>query len=157
VPIPEEQRRWFGESLLLFYTGVTRQAGTILKTQQENIHAKRAVLDQMQQQVHQVAAALQSQQSHHVGEILHEAWQQKKQLANAISNPEIDSMYQCALSAGAIGGKVAGAGGGGFLLLYCPAEKQPEVRRALTEEHKMREMPFALERDGTKVILNVRR
>jgi D-glycero-alpha-D-manno-heptose-7-phosphate kinase len=157
VAIPEEQRRWFGESLLLFYTGVTRKADTILQAQQDNISSKRAVLDQMKQQVSEVAAALQNQQRQEIGMILNTAWEQKKQLARAISNPEIDAMYQCALNAGALGGKVAGAGGGGFLLLYCSPEKQPEVRRALAEKHEMRELPFALERDGTKVILNVRR
>jgi D-glycero-alpha-D-manno-heptose-7-phosphate kinase len=157
IPIPEEQRRWFGESLLLFYTGVTRKADKILSVQQENINAKRAVLDTMRGQVAEVATALQNQQRQEIGTILNTAWEQKKQLATAISNPEIDAMYKCALSAGALGGKVAGAGGGGFLLLYCPPEKQPEVRRALAEKHEMRELPFALERDGTKVILNVRR
>jgi D-glycero-alpha-D-manno-heptose-7-phosphate kinase len=157
VPIPEEQRRWFGESLLLFYTGVTRKADKILSVQQENINAKRAVLDTMRGQVAEVATALQNQQRQEIGTILNTAWEQKKQLASAISNPEIDAMYQCALSAGALGGKVAGAGGGGFLLLYCPPEKQPEVRAALAEKHTMRELPFALERDGTKIILNVRR
>ena len=157
VPIPEEQRRWFGESLLLFYTGVTRKADVILAKQKQNITDKRLVLDSMKAQVEAVSYALQKEQRQEIGTILHEAWEQKKQLADAISNPTIDAMYQSALNAGALGGKVAGAGGGGFLLLYCPPEKHPEVRRVLTEEHNMRELPFALERDGTKVILNVRR
>jgi D-glycero-alpha-D-manno-heptose-7-phosphate kinase len=66
----------------------------------------------------------------------------------------IDEIYQTALKAGAIGGKITGAGGGGFLLLYCPDEKQYSVRRALKH---LRELPFHLESDGSKVILNYRR
>jgi len=75
-------------------------------------------------------------------------------LADQISNGVIDSMYQIARQAGAIGGKITGAGGGGFLLLYCPHEKQDAVRAAL---HELQELPFQLEPDGSKVIFNYRR
>jgi D-glycero-alpha-D-manno-heptose-7-phosphate kinase len=88
-----------------------------------------------------------------LGELLHQSWLLKKQLAGAISNGEIDEMYTAARQAGAIGGKITGAGGGGFLLLYCPFEKQNAVRAAL---HSFQELPFQLERDGTKVIFNYR-
>jgi D-glycero-alpha-D-manno-heptose-7-phosphate kinase len=88
------------------------------------------------------------------GELLHQGWEYKKQLASGISNGRIDAMYQAARRAGAIGGKISGAGGGGFLLLYCPVECQDDVRKALAP---LRELPFALERDGSKAIFNYRR
>jgi D-glycero-alpha-D-manno-heptose-7-phosphate kinase len=78
----------------------------------------------------------------------------KKQLAGSISNGSIDKIYDAARQAGAIGGKLTGAGGGGFLLLYCPHHKQEAVRAAL---NSLQELPFQLERDGTKVIFNYRR
>ena len=87
-----------------------------------------------------------------LGELLHESWLLKKQLAGSISNGIIDEMYITARQAGAIGGKLTGAGGGGFLLLYCPFEKQNAIRAAL----RLQELPFQLEHDGTKVIFNYR-
>jgi D-glycero-alpha-D-manno-heptose-7-phosphate kinase len=78
----------------------------------------------------------------------------KKSLATCISNGCIDELYEKALKAGASGGKVAGAGGGGFLLLYCQPAYQHRVRKALID---LKELPFRLERDGSKVIFNVRR
>ena len=78
----------------------------------------------------------------------------KKQLASKISSSAIDELYDTAREAGALGGKIAGAGGGGFLMLYCPRERQDAVRTAL--QH-LPELPFHLERDGTKVIFNYRR
>ena len=154
ISLPDEQKRRFSESLLLFYTGVTRKADVILSQQKTNIAAKVATLDKMKLQTDAVFHALMSGESHRVGNILDEGWQNKRQLADRITNPEIDTMYESALAAGAIGGKIAGAGGGGFLLLYCPLETQSAVRAALSA---LKELPFALERDGTKVILNARR
>ncbi len=89
-----------------------------------------------------------------IGELLHETWQLKKQLASRISSGDIDALYETARRAGAIGGKIAGAGGGGFLLVYCPPEKQENVRGALSH---LQELPFNLEPDGSKVIFNYRR
>jgi D-glycero-alpha-D-manno-heptose-7-phosphate kinase len=89
-----------------------------------------------------------------IGELLHESWELKRQLASGISNGTIQEMYQTARRAGAIGGKITGAGGGGFLLLYCPHEKQESVRAAL---NPLKETPFKLESDGSKVIFNYHR
>ena len=88
------------------------------------------------------------------GHLLHEGWELKKQMATKISNGRIDEIYAAARKAGALGGKITGAGGGGFLLLYCPRERQYDVRDALSP---LPELPFHLEPDGTKVILNYRR
>ena len=87
--------------------------------------------------------------------LLHEGWLLKTQMANGITDGGIDEIYEAARGAGALGGKLAGAGGGGFLLLYCPLRIQDAVRARLSGV--VREFPFRIERDGTKVIFNVRR
>jgi D-glycero-alpha-D-manno-heptose-7-phosphate kinase len=89
-----------------------------------------------------------------IGELLHTSWELKKTLATQITNKSIDHVYDNARRAGAIGGKITGAGGGGFLLLYCPHEKQDAVRGALS---RLQELPFGLENDGSKVIFNYKR
>ena len=89
-----------------------------------------------------------------VGELLHESWLLKRKLARKISNNAINEMYDMAQKAGAIGGKITGAGGGGFLLLYCPHERQRAVREALDD---FQELAFQSEPDGTKVIFNFNR
>ena len=154
VDLPEEKRRRFGECIMLFYTGITRKADTILSEQRANIDDKREFLDRMKLQVSEVEAALTDGNMNKVGRLMQTGWEWKKQMADRISSVEIDALYESALDAGATGGKIAGAGGGGFLLLYCPPDRQSSVREVLTE---MKELPFSLERDGTKVIFNARR
>ena len=154
VELNEEKRRRFGEALMLFYTGITRQADSILSEQKANIEDKRIALDRMKAQVAEVEAALNEGNMNKVGRLMQAGWDWKKQMAGRISSAEIDTLYESALDAGATGGKIAGAGGGGFLLLYCPPDRQSAVREVLAE---MKELPFSLERDGTKVIFNARR
>jgi D-glycero-alpha-D-manno-heptose-7-phosphate kinase len=150
----EEKRRRFSENLLLFYTGVTRKADNILARQRDNIEARRATLDTIKAQASEIYDVLTNCNINRVGRILDAGWRHKRQLTDRISNNAIDAMYERALDAGAMGGKIAGAGGGGFLLLYCPPDRQSAVRHALRD---LKELPFALERDGTKVIFNARR
>ncbi len=154
VELTEEKRRRFGEALMLFYTGITRQADSILSEQKANIEDKRGALDRMKGQVAEVEATLTEGNMNKVGRLMQAGWDWKKQMAGRISSAEIDTLYESALDAGATGGKIAGAGGGGFLLLYCPPDRQSAVREVLAE---MKELPFSLERDGTKVIFNARR
>ena len=154
VPLVNGKRLRFGESLLLFFTGVTRKADGILAQQKENIEEKRLTLDRLKGQVDEIHDALSEGNLNRIGRILDEGWRHKRELAGGISNPEIDALYDAALDAGAVGGKVAGAGGGGFLFLFCPPDRQAAVREALAG---LQELPFALERDGTKVIFNARR
>jgi D-glycero-alpha-D-manno-heptose-7-phosphate kinase len=144
-------KRRLDECLLLFYTGVTRRSSGILREQKENISKKVENLRQMKQMAYIARDELKAGKLDIIGELLHESWQLKKQLASRISNTTIDAMYEAGLKAGAIGGKITGAGGGGFLLLYCPVEKQEAVRTAL---YPLQELPFDLEPDGTKVIFN---
>ena len=156
VEIGMEKRHRLGESLMLFYTGVTRKADVILSQQKKNIEDKRKSLEAMRQQAYDLRESLLAGDLDAVGRTMHAGWLLKKQLANNISNGHIDEIYQAAVEAGALGGKIAGAGGGGFLLVYCCPECREKVRARLAE-FGMKELPFNLERDGTKVIFNVRR
>jgi D-glycero-alpha-D-manno-heptose-7-phosphate kinase len=148
------RRRQLQDSLMLFYTGVTRQASSVLTEQKQNIDAKLQVLRKMRDQAETLHMCLAESKVSRMGQILKAGWDLKKSLATGISNSSIDELYEKALKAGAAGGKVAGAGGGGFLLLFCPPANQYRVRKALVS---LKELPFGLERDGTKVIFNVKR
>jgi len=141
------------ENMLLYFTGVTRKAETILTEQKDNINHRLPILRKLKEMAHQARESLCAGQIDDLGYLLHESWQLKKQLANGISNNILEDYYETAIRAGAYGGKVTGAGGGGFLMLYCPLEKRESVRAALKD---LRELPFKLEPDGTKVIFNYR-
>jgi D-glycero-alpha-D-manno-heptose-7-phosphate kinase len=153
--------------LLLFYTHRTRKASSILAGQARNIPDRMGVLDRLRDLAHEGAALLASPAADALdrfGALLHEGWLQKTRMADGITDKGIDDLYAAALDAGALGGKLAGAGGGGFLLLYVPLGKQDAVRARLNgpsgangDGRRVRELPIRLERDGTKVILNVRR
>ncbi len=154
VDLENSIRRRFGANLLLFFTGKTRSADAILSEQRANTSQKMELLRGIKQQAAQIRTAIESRQFEEVGKILAQSWQLKKGLASQISNGDIDEMYAKAINAGALGGKISGAGGGGFLLLYCPREKQNQVREALKE---YREFPFFLEKYGSKIIFNMGR
>ena len=114
----------------------------------------RSILREMMSTAYEARDQLQEGNFEAIGNLLHENWQRKKQLASQISNGTIDALYRTARKAGALGGKITGAGGGGFLLLYCPYERRDAVRTALAH---MKELPFKWERDGSKVIFNYQR
>ena len=154
VALSDGQRRLLNQCLLLFYTNRTRQAATILAEQKQNINDRLTILDKMKEMAEQGKEYLLQGDFDDFGALLHEGWVLKKSLATRITNPEIDEMYETALRAGALGGKITGAGGGGFMLLYCPRHRQPALREAFKD---YRELPFHLERDGTKVIFDYRR
>ncbi len=154
IVLDTTQTRKLNENMLLFFTGKTRRADSILKEQVEGIKNSKNVLRRMADMVDVAKSELQSGNLDAIGELLHESWELKKQLASGISNGEIDQMYAAARDAGAIGGKITGAGGGGFFLVYCKHEHQDAVRGALIG---LQELPFNLEQDGTKVILNYKR
>ncbi|MCE7987285.1 MAG: GHMP kinase [Caldilinea sp. CFX5] len=146
-----KQLRKLNQNLMLFYTNVTRKAESVLTEQSQNIDANTQLLCQMKELALSARSALESHAFDDFGALLDESWQLKKRLASRISNQVIDDLYSAARKAGAIGGKISGAGGGGFLLLYCPSHQQDEVRLAL---HSLRELPFRLEPDGSKVIFH---
>lgn len=154
VVLSEDRLRTLNENLLLFFTGITRQSSTILTEQSNAIDQHRQVLRRIKEMAYMARDELKAGNIDAIGEVLHESWQLKKGLARNISNAEIDDIYHVARQAGATGGKITGAGGGGFLLLYCPHEKQDAVRAALCN---LQELPFRIENDGSKVIFNYRR
>lgn len=143
-----------GERLMLFYTGVTRQAQGVLAPQRAAIERNRARLRRMAEQAAVGRELLRDGRFDDFGLLLGEAWQLKRGLDEAITTPAIDRMYDRALEAGAVGGKLAGAGGGGFLLVYCPPERQADVRAALAG---VRELEFRPEREGSLVLMHSRR
>lgn len=146
-------RRQLNSNLLLFYSGVTRKADTILAEQSSNIKSREAVLDELKELARIACRELELGNVHAIGDLLHESWLLKKQLASQISNGMLDDLYNTARKAGATGGKIVGAGGGGFLLLYCHPEHQERVRTALSD---FTELPYNLEESGSKVIFDYR-
>ncbi|MEM8860179.1 MAG: GHMP kinase [Chloroflexota bacterium] len=146
--------RLLNNNTMLFYTGVTRKADNILSEQRENIRSRQEILDEMKSLVYIARKELEQGNPDAIGVLLDKGWQLKKQMASKVSNSTLDAMYDTALKAGAIGGKISGAGGGGFLLLYCPQEKQENVRSALKH---LQELEFNLEPDGSKIIFNYQR
>ncbi len=144
-----ETREAMNARLLLFYTGITRISSPILAEQTRNIGKNFPHLDEMVKLAEIMRFYVQKNELHSVGELLHEAWKLKKQLATAITNPAIDEYYERARAAGAVGGKLLGAGGGGFLLLYAEPEHREAVRQALAD---LKETPFRFEPQGSKII-----
>ena len=142
-------KKILNDNLLLFYTGTPRVSSAILKEQDENTGKNMARLDDIVALSHKLLKKLHANDLHGFGEILHEGWLLKRALAGGISNLGIDGYYQKALEAGAVGGKLLGAGGGGFLLFYCEKEHQANVRKALSG---LKETTFAFEPQGSKII-----
>lgn len=151
IELDKKTMRQLNDNLLLFFTGVTRQADNILKEQESNINQRIAVLDEMKQIAFCARDKLVAGDVNAIGHLLHESWLLKRELASQVSNGSLDEMYQTALDAGATGGKIAGAGGGGFLMLYCNNGKQEDVRQALNH---LQELPFKMGQDGSKVIFD---
>lgn len=151
IEFDKKTMRHLNDNLLLFFTGVTRQADKILKEQESNIDKRIAVLDEMKQIAFCARDKLLDGDVNAIGHLLHESWLLKRELASQVSNGYLDEMYQTAREAGAMGGKIAGAGGGGFLMLYCHNGKQEDVRQALGH---LQELPFKLGQDGSKVIFD---
>jgi len=139
-------------SLMLFYTGISREAGSILTDQKEE--TKKGTNRESLKIIKNLAVQLKESLMRGVdadalGDSLHRDWTEKKKLTSSISNALIDDYYNRGLKAGASGGKLLGAGGGGFLLFCCPNRYQNNLRKTLKE---LREMPFKLEPTGTKII-----
>ena len=155
LDLPLERVSQLSNNLLLFYTHRTRKSETILGSQRQNIPDRMRVLDALRDLAYEARRCLEAGELDEFGRLLHEGWLLKTQMADGITDKGIDETYEMARAAGALGGKLAGAGGGGFLLLYCPLAAQDAVRACLNGA--VRELPFRLERDGTKVIFNVRR
>lgn len=150
---PRRHRLLQGE-LMLFYTGITRSADTILKEQSATIHEHLRQLHLLRDLAGEAAHDLRAGDTRAVGVALAKSWDAKRMLATGVSSPRLDGAVDSALVAGATGAKVTGAGGGGFVLVLCPVECQAAVRDAL---HDMAELPIKIDPYGSRVIFNVHR
>lgn len=152
--LSSEKLHRLSSNLFLFYTASTRRASDILTAQNDRVHENLDSLDRIKELAFEARDAVCADEFDRVGRILGENWELKKGLAGQITNSRIDEMHARAMEAGATGAKLCGAGGGGFLLVYCP----PSAHQALLEAMAAyRRMPFLIERDGSKVIFNYRR
>jgi D-glycero-alpha-D-manno-heptose-7-phosphate kinase len=150
---PRLHRHVQGE-LMLFYSGITRSADTILREQTANVSQKLTQLGLLRDLAEGAADALRNGDSDEVGVALRKSWEAKRGLASGVSNTVLDAAVDAAVDAGASGAKVAGAGGGGFVLVVCPVQHQAAVRVALAE---MKELPVKIDPYGSRVVLNVHR
>lgn len=152
VIFPHAFQRDFQDTMLLFYTGMTRSASQILQNQAQimaSSDVKSQIITRMAEMTEDFRHAIYDANLGWVGELLHEAWLLKQSISNEISNNTIDEMYSKARQAGALGGKLLGAGGGGFLLVCAPPERHNAIRQALSN---YRCLPFRLDWTGSSII-----
>jgi D-glycero-alpha-D-manno-heptose-7-phosphate kinase len=147
---PNGTKRELNRRLMLFFTGWTRKARDVLTRQKANTEVNLNALRHLCDVADRMRRVLTEGRDLNVfGHLLHECWQVKKSLEKTITSAPIDNWYGAGLEAGALGGKLLGAGGGGFLLFFCEPHKQERLRAALSE---LTEVPFALEPQGAKLI-----
>jgi D-glycero-alpha-D-manno-heptose-7-phosphate kinase len=150
VPIGETRMRELGDSLLLYFTGITRRAQEVEASKLANLPRIEANLKKMLLLVDRAYDALTGNGGlAGFGALLNETWVEKKQLDPAVTAPEIDRLHDAGMRAGALGGKLLGAGGGGFMLFFVPGERQAAVRAALRDYH---EVPFAIGASGSTIV-----
>jgi len=157
LPVAEEVAEQLENDVMLFYTGIKRSAGEVLRGQSQAVSRGDGEVSQALHAIKaigwQVMEALLAGDLLRFGELLHRHWQVKKRMSAKISSDHLDRWYELARRNGAIGGKVMGAGGGGFFMFYCNGSDKAQLRKALAAEG-LREMRFALEREGSKVLVN---
>ncbi len=152
IVLKEERLREFQSHLMLCFTGFSRIASDIAKDQIDNLKSREAVLHRMKEMVDDAIQILQSTTVpiQEIGQLLHESWLCKRGLSQKVSTPEIDELYERARRTGAVGGKLLGAGGGGFLLLFVPPDLQMKVRAELKS---LIHVPVRFETAGSRVVL----
>lgn len=157
LKIATDTRRQLEKNIMLFFTGATRAASSILREQKKSSEQKeQSVLEAhhaVKTMAFEVKDYLERGDLSSFGKLLDRAWQNKKRFAAGISNPLIDECYALALQGGALGGKITGAGGGGFLMMYCEPKFQTKVTQAL-ESKGLRRMDFRFETEGARVLVN---
>ena len=150
VIISSERKKFLNGNLMLFFTGFARFSGKIAAAQEKSISEKLTELNEMKKLVDEAQQILVSKSDlNEFGRLLDYTWKLKRGITSIISNDSIDEMYSRAIKAGALGGKLLGAGGGGFILLYVEKDKQEAVKKALGN---LLYIPFEFENDGTKII-----
>jgi D-glycero-alpha-D-manno-heptose-7-phosphate kinase len=154
LDLPIADRRALQQQIMLFYTGITRKADMILAEQNANISTTGPQLDLLRDLAGYAVQRLRHGDVDAIGPAIRESWELKRKLASGVSNDLVEMSVARSLDAGASGVKLTGAGGGGFLLVICPMERQRVVRESL--QH-LRELPVTLDRLGSRVVLNVHR
>lgn len=149
IELSTPQRDYINNCLMLFSTGIWRGSEEILN----NINLDKDILDNNKELAEQGVIAIKEADMETLGKLVSTYWEDKKKLSKSITNPLIDDMYKLSMNAGAYGGKIVGAGGGGFLFLLVPPEKRQAIRNSLSN---FRELNIKLERDGGKVIFDYR-
>jgi len=149
VTIPEKRIKNLEKHLMLYFTGFSRTASTIAAHQIKNIPKKGKELTMMYQLVQEAMKLLEGNRLKEFGKLLDESWRIKRELSSKVSTPQIDDIYETAQKAGAIGGKVLGAGGGGFVMLFAPPSAQKKIKAKLK---KLLLVPFKFENLGTQII-----
>jgi D-glycero-alpha-D-manno-heptose-7-phosphate kinase len=141
------------ESIIVFYTGQTRSASTLLREQSENMNltSKRELMSNMVSLAYKMKDLLENDDIRLFGELLDQNWQLKRQMSSCISNTKIDNWYKKGISAGAIGGKLLGAGNGGFIMFFAPKENHGEIEKAMSD---LRRVPFAFDTEGSKILFS---
>jgi len=147
-----ETLRRLQENIVVFYTGITRSASEILDVQQKAVASQRSkqkMLKRMVELAHELKAKLQKNDLEAFGQLLHANWELKKQITGGISSERIDRWYSAGRKAGAIGGKLLGAGTGGFLMFYAPRERHDTIAKSLSD---LRRVEMRFEAQGSKII-----
>ena len=152
IEAPAERIASLQNHLLLFFTGFSRFAAEIESSKLVNFSQKTLALKRLMQMAVEAEQLLldESKDLHQFGWMLQEAWENKKSLSAQVSTSAIDAIYNRAIAAGALGGKILGAGGGGFILFFVPPNKQENVKTALSD---LIEVPFAFEQEGSRVVM----
>jgi D-glycero-alpha-D-manno-heptose-7-phosphate kinase len=148
--LPTDRINELNDHLMLFYTGIIRTASDVAKSYVSNIQDKQQQLHMIRGLVDDSIGILRSRDNiDKFGQLLDKAWQAKRSLSQEVSNQSVDRLYTAARSAGALGGKLIGAGGGGFLLLFVPPDRQMHVRKALSQ---LIHVPFCFETSGSRIV-----
>lgn len=149
IPLSTRDREALSDHLSLFYTGITRKAEGLLKTQSQRTGTNRDALLRMRALATEARQALLARQFDRLGALLDEGWTLKKGLSEGVSSGPIDERYEAAKRAGAWGGKITGAGGGGFLLLVHPPERSRQIADALSP---MKRLPVRITPEGSRIL-----
>lgn len=152
VIMPSERRLELQSHLMLFFTGLSRVAAEIAKAQIANLSKRESHLFGMRRMVDHAVDLLQNDRSDldDIGRLLHESWMLKRELADGVTSPHIDGIYEKARAAGALGGKLLGAGGGGFMLFFAPPERRQAIREALSN---LIEVSFEIGSAGSRIVV----
>jgi D-glycero-alpha-D-manno-heptose-7-phosphate kinase len=139
------------DSTLVFFTGRTRSASAVLANQSAAMRTtdRRVLMRRMVQLAFEMKEQLESGTLEHLGNLLDENWRLKAQLTSGISDPQIDAWYACGIAHGALGGKLLGAGNGGFMMFYAPKERHSQIKSALSD---LEPVKFRFDRTGAQIV-----